>query len=256
MKIIAQKGIHMSDKKIAVVTGGARGIGKAIAMELAKAGNIVVINYNGSADKAEETKKEIEAAGGQADVMQCNVADFNACETFFKVIAERYGRVDILVNNAGITKDGLLMKMSEEDFSRVIDVNLKGAFNCLRHAAPLMMKQRYGRIVSVSSVVGVAGNAGQVNYAASKAGIIGMTKAAAKELAPRGITVNAVAPGFIDTAMTDALPDSAKEAILSRIASGAFGAPEDVANAVAFFAQPESEYITGQVLCIDGGMSL
>ena len=161
MKIIAQKGIHMSDKKIAVVTGGARGIGKAIAMELAKAGNIVVINYNGSADKAEETKKEIEAAGGQADVMQCNVADFNACETFFKVIAERYGRVDILVNNAGITKDGLLMKMSEEDFSRVIDVNLKGAFNCIRHVSRMMLKQRSGRIISLASVVGLHGNAGQ-----------------------------------------------------------------------------------------------
>ena len=176
-----------------------------------------MINYNGSADKAEETKKEIEAAGGQADVMQCNVADFNACETFFKVIAERYGRVDILVNNAGITKDGLLMKMSEEDFSRVIDVNLKGTFNCIRHVSRMMLRQRSGRIISLASVVGLHGNAGQANYAASKAGIIGLTKSAAKELASRGITVNAIAPGFIKTDMTDVLSDKVKENIAASI---------------------------------------
>ena len=256
MKIIAQKGIHMSDKKIAVVTGGARGIGKAIAMELAKAGNIVVINYNGSADKAEETKKEIEAAGGQADVMQCNVADFNACETFFKVIAERYGRVDILVNNAGITKDGLLMKMSEEDFSRVIDVNLKGAFNCNRHESRMMLRQRSGRIISLASVVGLHGNAGQANYAASKAGIIGLTKSAAKELASRGITVNAIAPGFIKTDMTDVLSDKVKENIAASIPMGKMGTTEDVAKAAAFLASDGARYITGQVLSVDGGMAM
>ena len=157
----------MSEKKIAVVTGGARGIGKAIALELAKAGNFVVINYNGSEEKARETKAEIEAAGGQADILQCNVADFDACEAFFKAIAEKYGRVDILVNNAGVTKDGLLMKMSEEDFSRVVDTNLKGTFNCIRHVSRMMLRQRSGRIISLSSVVGLRGNAGQANYAAS-----------------------------------------------------------------------------------------
>ena len=224
-------------RRVAIVTGASRGIGAAIAQRLAL-----------EVEQAAEPQRFI--------AVQADVSRFDEAKRLINEVKQQFGRIDVLVNNAGITRDGLLARMKEEAFDRVIEVNLKGAFNCLRHAAPLMMKQRYGRIVSVSSVVGVAGNAGQVNYAASKAGIIGMTKAAAKELAPRGITVNAVAPGFIDTAMTDALPDSAKEAILSRIASGAFGAPEDVANAVAFFAQPESEYITGQVLCIDGGMSL
>ena len=210
----------MSEKKIAVVTGGARGIGKAIALELAKAGNFVVINYNGSEEKARETKAEIEAAGGQADILQCNVADFDACEAFFKAIAEKYGRVDILVNNAGVTKDGLLMKMSEEDFSRVVDTNLKGTFNCIRHVSRMMLRQRSGRIISLSSVVGLRGNAGQANYAASKAGIIGLTKSAAKELASRGITVNAIAPGFIKTDMTDVLSDKVKENISASIPMG------------------------------------
>ena len=256
MKIIAQKGIHMSDKKIAVVTGGARGIGKAIAMELAKAGNIVVINYNGSADKAEETKKEIEAAGGQADVMQCNVADFNACETFFKVIAERYGRVDILVNNAGITKDGLLMKMSEEEFDKVIEVNLKGAFNCMKHVSRIMLKQRSGHIINMSSVSGVMGNAGQVNYCASKAGIIGMTKSLARELGSRGITVNAIAPGFIETEMTDVLSEDVKENLLGSIPLKRMGQTKDIAETVAFLASDKAAYITGQTISVDGGMGM
>ena len=174
----------MSEKKIAVVTGGARGIGKAIALELAKAGNLVVINYNGSEEKARETKAEIEAAGGEADIMQCNVADFDACEVFFKAIAEKYGRVDILVNNAGVTKDGLLMKMSEEDFSRVVDTNLKGTFNCIRHVSRMMLKQRSGQIISLSSVVGLRGNAGQANYAASiPMGSMGTTEDVAKAAA-------------------------------------------------------------------------
>ena len=246
----------MSEKKIAVVTGGARGIGKAIALELAKAGNLGVINYNGSEEKARETKAEIEAAGGQADILQCNVADFDACEAFFKAVAEKYGRVDILVNNAGVTKDGLLMKMSEEDFSRVVDINLKGTFNCIRHVSRMMLKQRSGRIISLSSVVGLRGNAGQANYAASKAGIIGLTKSAAKELASRGITVNAIAPGFIKTDMTDVLSDKVKENIAASIPMGSMGTTEDVAKAAAFLASDGARYITGQVLRVDGGMAM
>ena len=246
----------MSEKKIAVVTGGARGIGKAIALELAKAGNFVVINYNGSEEKARETKAEIEAAGGQADILQCNVADFDACEAFFKAIAEKYGRVDILVNNAGVTKDGLLMKMSEEDFSRVVDTNLKGTFNCIRHVSRMMLKQRSGQIISLSSVVGLRGNAGQANYAASKAGIIGMTKSAARELASRGVTVNAVAPGFVATEMTDVLSDSVKEAAVATIPLGRFGEVEDIAETVVFLASDKAKYITGQVICVDGGIAI
>ena len=244
----------MSEKKIAVVTGGARGIGKAIALELAKAGNLVVINYNGSEEKARETKAEIETAGGQADILQCNVADFDACEAFFKAVAEKYGRVDILVNNAGVTKDGLLMKMSEEDFSRVVDINLKGTFNCIRHVSRMMLKQRSGRIISLSSVVGLRGNAGQANYSASKAGVIGLTKSAAKELASRGITVNAIAPGMIETDMTADLADKVKDEMMKQIPLKRFGQAEDVANAAAFLVSDEAAYITGQVLHVDGGM--
>ena len=246
----------MSEKKIAVVTGGARGIGKAIALELAKAGNFVVINYNGSEEKARETKAEIEAAGGQADILQCNVADFDACEAFFKAIAEKYGRVDILVNNAGVTKDGLLMKMSEEDFSRVVDTNLKGTFNCIRHVSRMMLRQRSGRIISLSSVVGLRGNAGQANYAASKAGIIGLTKSAAKELASRGITVNAVAPGFIETDMTSVLSEKVIEETMKQIPLGRLGSAEDIAETVAFLASDAAAYITGQVISVDGGMAM
>ena len=246
----------MSEKKIAVVTGGARGIGKAIALELAKAGNLVVINYNGSEEKARETKAEIEAAGGQADILQCNVADFDACEAFFKAVAEKYGRVDILVNNAGVTKDGLLMKMSEEDFSRVVDINLKGTFNCIRHVSRMMLKQRSGRIISLSSVVGLRGNAGQANYAASKAGIIGLTKSAAKELASRGITVNAIAPGFVETDMTSAMNEQVIEKSIEMIPLKRIGKAEEIAYMAAFLASEKADYITGQVFAVDGGMTI
>ena len=246
----------MSEKKIAVVTGGARGIGKAIALELAKAGNFVVINYNGSEEKARETKAEIEAAGGQADILQCNVADFDACEAFFKAIAEKYGRVDILVNNAGITKDGLLMGMSEADFDSVIDVNLKGTFNMMRFVSRQMLRQRSGRIISMASVVGIAGNAGQANYAASKAGIIGMTKSLARELGSRGITVNAIAPGFIETEMTDVLPEDVKENLLASIPLKRMGQTKDIAETVAFLASDKAAYITGQTISVDGGMGM
>lgn len=240
--------------KVALVTGGARGIGRAIALELAKGGAIVVINYNGSQDKAMDLKQEIESRGGRAEIYQCNVSDFAKCEELVQGIVKQFGSLDILVNNAGITKDGLLMKMSEEDFDKVIDVNLKGAFNTIRFASRQMLKQKSGRIINLSSVVGVAGNAGQANYASSKAGIIGLTKAAAKELASRGITVNAIAPGFIETDMTDALPEKVKDSTVSQIPLARFGRPEDVAKLAAFLASEASGYITGQVIHVDGGM--
>ena len=240
--------------KVALVTGASRGIGKAIACKLAREGAKVIINYNGSKEKAEAVKSEIEAAGGQAEVYQCDVSDYTACETFIQTVIKEEGSQDILVNNAGITKDGLLMKMSEEDFDKVLDTNLKGAFNTIRFASRQMLKQKSGRIINMSSVVGVIGNAGQANYAASKAGVIGLTKAAARELASRGITVNAIAPGFIETDMTDVLSDKVKEASEAQIPLGHFGKPEDVAAAAAFLASEEARYITGQVLHVDGGM--
>ena len=241
-------------KRIAIGTGASRGIGKAIALEFAKQGAFVVINYNGSREKAAQVKEEIINQGGEAEIFQCNVADFTACGAFIKEIVKTYGRIDVLVNNAGITKDGLLMAMSEEDFGSVLDTNLVGTFNCIRHVARQMLKQRSGRIINMASVVGIGGNPGQANYAASKAGVIGLTKTAAKELASRGITVNAIAPGFIRTDMTDVLSDKVKEETLKNIPMGKFGEPEDVAKAAAFLASSEAGYITGQVLCVDGGM--
>lgn len=240
--------------KIAVVTGASRGIGRAIAIRLAGEGATVVINYNGSKEKAEEVKQEIEGAGGKAAVCQCNVADFHQCQTFIQKVIDEFGRIDILVNNAGITRDGLLMKMSEEDFDQVIETNLKGAFHTIRFASRQMLRQKSGRIINLSSVVGVTGNAGQANYAASKAGVIGLTKSAARELASRGITANAIAPGFIETDMTSVLSEKVKEGAAAGIPLGAFGKPEDVAAAAAFLASDEAGYITGQVLHVDGGM--
>lgn len=244
----------MLDGKIAVVTGASRGIGKAIVLKLASLGASVVVNYNGSEERALQVKAEIEEQGTKASVYQCDVSDFESCETFIQDVIKEYGRIDILVNNAGITKDGLLMKISEEDFDKVLDTNLKGTFNTVRFVSRQMLKQKSGRIINMSSVVGVSGNAGQANYAASKAGVIGLTKSAARELASRGITVNAIAPGFIETDMTEVLSDKVKEACVGQIPLGKFGKPEDVANLAAFLASDEAGYITGQVIHVDGGM--
>ena len=243
-------------ESVALVTGGSRGIGRAICLELARRGAAVAVNYAGNEQAARETVEACRALGVEAEAFQADVADPAACEELVKAVKDRFGRLDILVNNAGITRDGLLMTAKEEDFSRVLDTNLKGAYFCMKAASKVMLRQRYGRIISMSSVVGLRGNPGQTNYAASKAGILGLTKAAAKELATRGITVNAVAPGFIETDMTAAMPEKAKEAMLTTIPAGRPGAPEDVAKAVAFFAEKDSAYITGQVLCVDGGMAV
>ena len=243
-------------EKISVVTGGSRGIGAAIAKKLASQGMTVIINYCGSEDRALAVKSEIEAAGGQAEAWRCDVSDCGQCERFVKAVMEKYGRIDVLVNNAGITRDGLMMRMTDEDFSRVIDTNLKGTFYMMRFVSRHMLKAKKGRIINMASVVGLMGNAGQVNYAASKAGVIGATKSAAKELASRGITVNAIAPGFIDTEMTGALSEKVQEQILTQIPLGTFGKPEDIANCAAFLASDEAAYITGQVIQVDGGMCM
>ena len=246
----------MLSGKTALVTGAGRGIGKAIALKLASLGATVVVNYSGSKEKAEETVAEIVAAGGSAEAMQCDVSDFKACEELAKAVVAKYGRLDILVNNAGVTRDGLLMGMSEEDYDKVLDTNLKGAFNMTRHFSRVFLKQRSGRIINISSVSGVMGNAGQANYSASKAGLIGLTKSVARELAGRGVCVNAVAPGFIETDMTNALKEDAKTKLIENIPLGRIGKPDDIAEAVAFLAGDASSYITGQVLCVDGGMAI
>lgn len=242
------------ERRTAVVTGASRGIGKAIALALAKEGFNVVVNYNGNKEKAEQVKKECEDYGVNAITVKANVADFTESENLIKEAVSTFGSIDVLVNNSGITKDTLLLRMKEEDFDSVIDVNLKGTFNTIKHAARQMMKQRSGSIINMSSVVGISGNAGQINYAASKAGVIGLTKSVARELASRGIRANAVAPGFIETDMTDELNDKAKEEILKTIPLNDTGKSEDVANLVAFLASEKSRYITGQVIHVDGGM--
>lgn len=242
--------------KNALVTGAGRGIGKAIALELAAKGAFVIVNYNGSKEAAEQTVAEIKAAGGDAIAYQCSVSDYEACGAMITALIKEYAHIDILVNNAGITRDGLLMKMSEEDFDAVINTNLKGCFNTIRHMSRYFLKQRAGKIINISSVSGILGNAGQANYSASKAGVIGLTKAVARELASRGINVNAVAPGFVETDMTDALSDSVKENLKSQIPLGKIGHPQDIAKAVAFLTSPDANYITGQVLSVDGGMAI
>ena len=242
--------------KTAVVTGGSRGLGRAVCLKLGKEGANIVFSYAGNEKAAEETLGELNALGCKAIAVQGNVADAAAVKTVMDTAIQEFGRIDILVNNAGITRDGLLMMMKEDDFDAVIDTNLKGTFLCMKAVSRMMLKQKYGRIVNLSSVVGIHGNAGQVNYAASKAGVIGMTKSLAKELAPRGVTVNAVAPGFITTDMTASIPEAAKTALLAGIPMTRLGAPEDVANAVAFLASDEAGYLTGQVLGVDGGMGM
>lgn len=242
--------------RTAVVTGGSRGIGRAVCLELARGGANVALCYAGNETAAQETAAAIEALGAKALAVRCDVSDAAQAESLVSQAVEAFGTVDILVNNAGITRDSLLMRMPEADFDAVISANLKGAFLCMKAVARLMIRRKYGRIVNLSSVVGLRGNAGQVNYAASKAGVIGMTKSLAKELASKGVTVNAVAPGFIETDMTAAMQEAARMAVQASIPMGRPGAAEDVAHAVAFLASEEAAYITGQVLAVDGGMAM
>ncbi|HIU03521.1 MAG TPA: 3-oxoacyl-[acyl-carrier-protein] reductase [Candidatus Onthocola gallistercoris] len=242
--------------KIALVTGGGRGIGAAIARKLAEEGAAVIINYSHSEAAAKEVADGIMEKGGQAETVGCDVSDMKAVDAMIKSIIKEHGRLDILVNNAGITRDNLMMRMSEEEFDDVIRTNLKGCFCCIKSVSRYMLKQRSGRIINISSVVGLHGNGGQANYAASKAGIIGLTKSAAKELASRGITVNAIAPGFIKTDMTDVLPEEVKNKMLSDIPLGSFGETEDIAGTVLFLSLDDARYITGQVISVDGGMSI
>lgn len=240
--------------RTAVITGGTRGIGKAIALKLASKGADIAINYRNNAQAAQDMVRMIEKTGSRAIAVQCDVGIYDKALEFIKEAINNFKSIDILVNNAGITRDGLLLRMNEKDFDDVINTNLKGTYNCTKHACSYMLKQRRGRIINISSVVGIVGNSGQINYAAAKAGIIGITKSAAKEFASRGITVNAIAPGFIATDMTDALDDIVKETIIKNIPLKRLGSPQDVAETAAFLASDEASYITGQVINVDGGM--
>ena len=244
------------ENKIVLVTGAGRGIGASIAKRFASEGAEVIVNYSGNDEAAQKTVDEITATGGQAQKYKCSVNDSESVKVMIDEIIKEFGRVDILVNNAGITKDGLMLRMTDEDFDRVIDVNLKGTFNCTKYVSKYMLKQKSGKIINISSVVGLSGNAGQVNYSASKAGIIGITKSAAKELSSRGITVNAVAPGYVDTDMTKVLSDNIRNEILKNIPLQRMGNVEDISNCVAFLASEDASYITGQVISVDGGMHI
>ena len=246
----------MSDRKVALVTGGSRGIGRAICVRLAKSGMDIVFNYQNGNTAADETVAMCKEHGVEAYAVKADIGNPADCEMLVSEAMKIGGRIDVLVNNAGITRDNLILRMTEAEFDEVMAVNLKGSFMMMKYVSKIMLKQKSGHIVNISSVVGVMGNAGQVNYAASKAGIIGMTKSLAKELASRKITVNAVAPGMIGTDMTNTLPDSVKEKMVSVIPFGEVGNPEDIANTVNFLASEESRYITGQVLCVDGGMAI
>jgi len=246
----------MLENKVALVTGGARGIGAQIVRTLSSYGATVIINYSSSADAALALADSLTKEGAKVDIYPCNVADFAASKEMIEKVIEKHGQIDILVNNAGITKDNLTMMMTEKEFDDVIDINLKGSFNCMKHVTRSMLKKKSGRIINISSIVGIRGNAGQINYCATKAGVIGMTKALAKEIGSRGITVNAVAPGYIDTDMTKVLPEEVTKKLLSEIPLGKIGTTTDIAETVAFLASDRAGYITGQVIQVDGGMGI
>lgn len=245
--------MNLTDK-VALVTGASGGIGRSVSIALAKAGADVVINYSGNLAKAEEVQKEVEALGRKAMVIKADISSADEVSAMMKAAVKSFGKIDILVNNAGITRDGSLLMMKEEDWDAVLNTNLKGVFLCTKTAAKLMLKKKYGRIINIASVVGLIGNAGQANYSAAKAGVIGLTKTSAKELAARNITVNAVAPGFIRTKMTDVLPEEVKESMLSQVPLARLGTPDEVADAVLFLASDRASYITGQVISVNGGM--
>ncbi|MBU3135563.1 3-oxoacyl-[acyl-carrier-protein] reductase [Clostridium gasigenes] len=242
--------------KCAVVTGAAKGIGRSIALKYAKLGANLVINYRSSEEEAISLEKELKELGVEVLVVKADISNFNDANNLILIAKERFGSVDILVNNAGITRDGLVMRMKEEDFDRVIEVNLKGVFNCIRAVTPIMVKQKSGKVINMASVVGITGNAGQLNYCAAKAGVIGMTKSLARELGSRGINVNAIAPGFIQTDMTNELGEKAKDAVMANIPLKRFGNVSDVAELAAFLASESASYITGQIISVDGGMSM
>lgn len=246
----------MLQGKCAVITGASRGIGREIALKYAKEGANIVLNYRNSETEALQLKEELDKLGSDTLIIKANVSNFEEAERLIKEAKEVFGRVDILVNNAGITKDNLIMRMKEEDFDSVIEVNLKGAFNCLKAVTPIMIRQKEGKIINMSSVVGVIGNAGQVNYCASKAGLIGMTKSLAREIGGKNINVNAIAPGFIDTDMTKVLNEDQKKNIMSQVPLKRLGQADDIANLALFLASEQSNYITGQVIHVDGGMSM